>query len=221
MIKLYHMPLSPASRKIRLLLGEKRLETDLIEERPWDGRSDFLMLNPAGKVPVININGIVIAESGAIFEYIEESFPNPPMLPQDRAMRAEARRLMHYFDDKFYHEVSKKILHERVYRRLARDGYPDSVEIKSAMRALKFHYGYMDWLLEERRWLAGDQMTIADFAAAAHFSSLDYLGDIDWAIIPNVKEWYSKVKSRPAFRSLLADLVPNVRPTRQYADLDF
>lgn len=221
MLKLYNLSLSPYARKIRLVIAEKKLEVDLIDEYPWENRTDFLVLNPAGKVPVLRDGEIVLGESHAIFEYLEEKHPTPALLPSHIGERAEARRLHNYFDDKFYNEVTKKILNERVYRKLARDGYPDSSEIKSALKAVKFHYGYIDWLLEDRRWLAGNEMSIADFAAAAHFSSLDYLGDVHWGIIPNIKDWYAKVKSRPAFRDLLRDLVPGVRPSRQYSDLDF
>lgn len=220
-MQLYHLTLSPFSRKIRLVLSEKKIEANLIEEYPWAERTDFLALNPAGKVPLLKDNNIIIPESAAIFEYLEEQYPTPALLPSDAKSRAEARRLQFYFDDKFYNEVSKKLLTERVYRKLSKLGYPDSQEIKSALRAIKFHLGYMEWLLEERSWLAGKQMTIADFAAAAHFSSLDYLGDIDWSIAPNIKLWYAKIKSRPAFRPLLRDYVPVARPMRHYADLDF
>ena len=66
----------------------------------------------------------------------------------------------------------------------------------------------MAWLLDQRRWLAGDTMTLADFAAAAHLSCLDYISDVNWNRSEAVKDWYAKIKSRPAFRSLLADAVP-------------
>ena len=221
MLRLYHIALSPYCRKIRLVLAEKKIEVDLIEEHPWEGRMDFLTLNPAGKVPVLRDGDRVIAESHAIFEYLEEKYPSPALLPKDLAERAEARRLHNYFDDKFYNEVSSKILRERVYRKLSKNGAPDSAEINSALKAVKFHYGYMEWLLEDRRWLAGREMSIADFAAAAHFSTLDYVGDVRWNTIPNVKDWYAKIKSRPAFRELLRDLSPGLRPTKQYSDLDF
>ena len=62
--------------------------------------------------------------------------------------------------------------------------------------------------LDHRRWLAGDVMTLADFAAAAYLSSLDYISDVDWNRSETVKDWYAKIKSRPAFRSILADAVP-------------
>jgi glutathione S-transferase len=79
----------------------------------------------------------------------------------------------------------------------------------------------MTTLLETRRWLAGNDMTLADFAAAAQLSCLDYVSDVPWDRYEMVKDWYAKIKSRPAFRSLLADHVPGFRPAPHYADLDF
>ncbi len=221
MIRLFHVPLSPFCRKVRLSLGEKRLEVELVEERYWEQDPDFLRRNPAGKVPVLKMDGRTMAESTAICEYIEETHPEPPLLPGDAAMRYEARRLVHWFDDKFHHEVTSKLLYERVNKKVMGQGYPDSGNVKAGARAIKFHLDYMGWLLDQRRWLAGDVMTLADFAAAAHLSALDYISDVDWNRNANVKDWYAKIKSRPAFRSILADHVPGFPAPAHYADLDF
>ena len=221
MRRLYHLPLSPYCRKIRLVLAEKKIEVDLIEEKVWQQNLDFLRQNPAGKVPMLKMNGLVLAESSAIFEYIEESNPSPPLLPRNISERAEARRLQSWFDDKFHNEVTANLLYERVNKKLMGAGYPDSAKIKAGSKNIKYHIDYMGWLLESRRWLAGDMMTIADFAAAAHFSSLDYVSDVDWHRNANVKDWYAKIKSRPAFRSILADQLPGFVPPDHYADLDF
>jgi len=221
MRRLYHLPLSPFCRKIRLVLAEKKIEVELVEERPWERRMDFLRLNPAGQVPVLKIDGLTLCDSGAIFEYLEETCPEPPLLPQEPAARAEARRLAAWFDDKFHHEVTANLLYERVNKKLAREGYPESERIKAGIRNIKYHLDYIGWLMESRRWLAGDALTVADFAAAAQLSTLDYIGDVDWARSPGLHEWYAKIKSRPAFRSILADLVPGFPPPQHYADLDF
>jgi glutathione S-transferase len=221
MRRLYHLPLSPFSRKIRLVLAEKKIEVELVEERPWERRIDFLRLNPAGAVPVLRIDDLTLADSNAIFEYLEEAYADPPLLPKGRAARAEARRLVGWFDHKFHREVTANLLYERVNKKLAREGYPESERIKAGLRNVRFHIEYVDWLIEQRRWLAGDQMTIADFAAAAHFSCLDYIGDVDWSRSQGLQDWYATIKSRPAFRSILADLVPGFTPPQHYADLDF
>ncbi len=221
MNRLYHFPLSPFCRKVRLTLAEKKIEVELVEERYWEESQDFMRRNPAGKVPVLRMGSRFMADSAAICEYLEETQPKPPLLPGSAESRHEARRLVAWFDDKFYREVTVKLLGERVFRKLMGTGYPDSTLVKEGAKAIKFHLDYMAWLLEQRRWLAGDSMTLADFAAAGHLSCLDYISDVDWDRSEAVKDWYAKIKSRPAFRSILADQVPGFPPSRQYADLDF
>lgn len=221
MIRLYHVPLSPFCRKVRLVLAEKKLEVELVEERYWEQDADFLRRNPAGKVPVAKVDGLTLSDSTAITEYIEEVHPQPRLMPEKAGDRAEVRRLVAWFDDKFHNDVTTKLLYERVNKKITKAGYPDSGNVKAGAKAIKFHLDYMGWLLEERRWLAGNSMTLADFAAAAHLSSLDYISDVDWNRNEAVKDWYAKIKSRPAFRSVLADQVPGFPPASHYADLDF
>lgn len=221
MARLYHVPLSPFCRKVRLVLAEKKIEVDLVEERYWEQEMDFLRRNPAGKVPVLRIDDLTLAESTPICEYLEDTRPEPRLIPADPAERHEVRRLVCWFDDKFHHEVTSKLLYERVNKKITKSGYPDSSAVKAGSKAIKYHLDYMGWLLDQRRWLAGDAMTLADFAAAAHFSALDYISDVDWNRVPAVRDWYAKIKSRPAFRNILADQVPGFPPPQHYADLDF
>lgn len=221
MNRLFHVPLSPFCRKVRLSLAEKRIEVELVEERYWEQDPDFLRRNPAAKVPVLKMDGKMMAESAAICEYIEEKYPEPSLMPRDAEGRYEVRRLVAWFDDKFHHEVTSKLLYERVNKKVMGQGYPDSSNVKAGAKAIKYHLDYMTWLLDHRRWLAGDVMTLADFTAAAHLSSLDYISDVDWNRSEVVKDWYAKIKSRPAFRSILADQIPGFLPPQHYADLDF
>ena len=221
MNRLFHVPLSPFCRKVRLSLAEKKVEVELVEERYWEQSPEFMRRNPAGKVPVLKTEGKTLTESAAICEYLEEVHPNPPLMPSDRDGRYEVRRLVTWFDDKFHHEVTSKLLYERVNKKITGAGYPDSKNVKAGAKAIKYHLDYMGWLLDQRRWLAGDVMTLADFAAAAHLSSLDYISDVDWNRNSVVKDWYAKIKSRPAFRRILADNVPGFPPPAHYADLDF
>ncbi|MDG1340758.1 MAG: glutathione S-transferase family protein [Paracoccaceae bacterium] len=221
MNRLYHSPLSPFSRKVRLSLAEKKIEVELFEERYWERGQEFLRRNPAGKIPILKMDGRLMADSTAICEYLEEKYPNPALMPADPEGRFEVRRLVAWFDDKFHPEVTVKLLGERVNKRLMNQGYPDSINIKEGSKAIKFHIDYMTWLLDHRRWLAGDSMTLADFAAAAQLSCLDYISDVDWNRSEVVKDWYAKIKSRPAFRSLLADQISIRAPADHYADLDF
>ena len=221
MARLYHVTLSPFCRFVRLVLAEKKVEVELIDEKYWLQDPDFMRRNPAGKVPVLKINDQNLAESFAIVEYLEETHPEPPLLPSESGERAEVRRLVGWFGDKFHTEVTANLLYERVNKKLMSSGYPEGSKIKAGAKAIKFHLGYMEWLLDSRRWLAGNNMSLADFAAAAHLSSLDYISDVEWKTAPAVKDWYSKIKSRPAFRGILADQVPGFPPPSHYSDLDF
>lgn len=221
MNRLFHIPLSPFCRKVRLVMGEKKIEVELVEERYWEGDADFLRRNPAGKIPVLKIGSLTLSDSQAICEYLEEVNPEPPLMPRSPAGRAEVRRLVAWFDDKFHHEVTSKLLYERINKKIMGQGYPDSRNIKDGATRIKYHLDYMGHLLEQRRWLAGDAMSLADFAAAAHLSCLDYIRDVDWNRSQTVKDWYAKIKSRPAFRSILADHVSGFPPPPHYADLDF
>ena len=169
MFRLYHVPLSPFCRKVRLSLAEKKIEVELIEERYWDKSAEFLRRNPAGKLPVLIVGDEILSESTAICEYLEEGYPDKALLPDNPKERFEARRLVSWFDDKFHNEVTSKLLYERVNKKIMGQGFPDSKNIKEGSKNIKYHIDYMAWLLEHRRWLAGEVMTLADFAAAAHF----------------------------------------------------
>jgi glutathione S-transferase len=221
MNRLYHYPLSPFSRKVRLSLAEKKIEVELVEERYWEQGSDFLRRNPAGKVPILKLGNRTMADSAAICEYLEEVYPTPALLPKGAESRYEVRRLVAWFDDKFYKEVTSMLVGERVFRKIMGTGYPDSGNVKSGSKAIRYHLDYMTHLLDQRRWLAGNEMSLADFAAAAQLSCLDYISDVDWNRSEIVKDWYAKIKSRPAFRTLLADQVSGFPQPRHYADLDF
>lgn len=219
--RLYHTALSPYCRKVRLVLAEKRIEVELVEDRYWEGNSELLRRNPAGKLPVLRHDGRLLAESQAICEYLDETIATPALMPADPAGRYEVRRLCAWFDDKFNTEVTRPILNERVWKKITRSGYPNSRAVKDGLRAIKGHIDYMAELLEQRRWLAGNTISLADFAAAAHFSCLDYISDVDWDRSRTVTDWYATIKSRPAFRPVLADQIPGIHPAPHYALLDF
>lgn len=219
--RLYHINLSPFCRKVRLVLAEKRIEVELVEDRFWEAGSELLRRNPAGKLPVLRIEGRLMAESQAICEYLDEAYPQPPLMPVSAIERYEVRRLCAWFDDKFNTEVTRPVMSERVWKKVMNAGYPDSRTVKDGLRAVKTHIDYLSSLLETRRWLAGNTMTLADFTAAAHLSCLDYISDVDWDRSSALQEWYATIKSRPAFRTLLADHLPGIPPAPHYAELDF
>ena len=219
---LYHLWLSPFCRKVRVALREKGIEFEMKTENLALRRPEFLALNPAGEVPVlVEDDGTVIADSAAICEYLEDICPEPPLLAGTPAERGEIRRLVAWFDRKFNYEVSENLVGEKFMKRFLKQGEPDSRAVRAGKQNIHYHLDYIAWLIERRTWLAGDRLSLADIAAAAHLSALDYLGDVPWEEHQAAKDWYVRIKSRPSFRPLLADHLPGEPPPRHYADLDF
>ncbi len=230
MPKLYHHPLCPHSRFIRLVLGEHGLEPDLVEERAFERRHEFLLLNPAGQTPVLDDEaGAVVCGAGPICEYLDETAARADgerrLFPGDAIGRAEVRRLLNWFNGKFFTEVSNWLVTEKVYKRFMQPeqggGAPQMDLVRAARANIRFHLRYIGYLVGQRNWLAGPELSYADLAAAAHLSAIDFLGDVPWSEDEMAKHWYARVKSRPSFRPLLADRVLGMAPAAAYADLDF
>jgi len=219
---LYHLWLSPFCRKVRLALRERNIDFELKLEEVWRRSDEFLLMNPAGTVPVlVEDDGKVLADSNAICEYIDEVYPAPSLIGNTPIERAETRRLVAWFDDKFNREVTANLYVEKVMKRLLKTGYPSSGAIRAGKVNIRYHLDYIGWLAERRNWLAGDAFSLADITAAAHLSVLDYLDDVPWDEHGAAKLWYQRIKSRPSFRPLLGDRVAGLRPPAHYADLDF
>lgn len=222
MRSLHHFLLQPQSRRVRIQLREKKLEFNSIAEKPWERREGLLALNPAGETPVlVEEDGTVIAGVYAIGEHLEELYPEDPLLGRTLAQRAEIRRLVAWFDGKFEREVTQNLLFEKMVKRLVGQGGPDSAAIRAGKANIRIHLDYIAWLADRRKWLGGNDFSLADIAAAAQISAIDYLGDIAWDQHREAAEWYARVKSRPSFRQILADTWPGTQPPSYYADLDF
>ena len=230
MLTLFHHPLSPQSRYVRLILSEYGISVRPVEERFWDRREEFLLLNPAGEVPVLMAEGQpAVPGASVIAEFIEESLPPSEavdrLMPAAAADRVEVRRLANWFNTKFEAEVSGPLVLERVFKRyMSREqggGSPDTDSLRAARHNIRYHLAYIGWLARSRDWLAGERMSLADLAAAAHLSAMDYLGEVPWSEDEAAKQWYARVKSRPSFRPLLTETLAGLAPAEHYADLDF
>jgi glutathione S-transferase len=219
---LHHLWLSPLSRKIRLILKEKSLDFEMKVEKVWERRPEFLALNPACEVPVlIEEDGKIIADGNAIAEYLEEMYPERALMGTSPVDRAETRRLISWFDQKFNREVTANLVEEKMMKRFLGFGEPNSAAIRAGYQNIHYHLDYISYLIERRGYLASDSFSLADIAAASHLSCLDYLGDVPWEKHEPAKQWYARVKSRPSFRPLLTDHIPGASPPKHYADLDF
>lgn len=229
MFTLFHQPLCPHSRYVRLIFGEYGIALRLVEERFWERREEFLLLNPAGQLPVLVTEGVPpVPGATTIAEYIEDTHAGHTgdrLMPAAPGERVEVRRLAGWFNDKFHTEVSGLLVTEREFKRHMTmeqgGGPPDTESLRVARANIRYHIGYIGWLVGTRDWLAGDRLSLADLAAAAHISAVDYLGDVPWNEDEAAKNWYARVKSRPSFRPILADTVAGLPPAKTYADLDF
>ena len=218
---LYHFKLCPFSRRLRVHMAEKKLEFTLIEEPFWESRPDFSEINPAMEVPVLSeSDGEFLCESHAVSEYLESAYPEPRMLGSGLGGAGEVRRLLYWCDIKLHNDVTRYVLNEKVLRYLLSGGAPSSEALHAAAHNLREHVRYFEGLLKDRRWLAGNEFSLADVALACHLSVIDYLSAMRWDA-PSVKHWYSLVKSRPSFRDLLYDRMTGFTPPSHYSNLDF
>lgn len=227
---LHQFSFCPHSRFIRLVMGELAMEAEAIERSPFGREREFLAINPSGNLPVlVEHDGQVVPGPEIIAEYLDETrglvLAERRLLPEDPSARVETRRLAQWFNVKFFHEVSELVLNEKAYKRLFPEAFPGDAPNTNAIRAaganIRYHLSYVAHLVARRNWLAGETLTYADLAAAAHFSVVDYFGDVPWDANEAAKNWYARVKSRPAFRPLLADRLKGIPPTSHYTNLDF
>ena len=214
----------------RLALAEKKLKVRETVVNPWEPEPEFIALTAEGTPPVLidltQHGTLTISGARAITEYANDGSKRNPLLSDDAFERAEARRLCAWFDERFSTEVDAYILAEKIERAVLSQtqydvGPADPEVLREGRAYLAEHLIYMTSLLEKRDWLAGRRYSLGDIAAAAHISCLDFLGEVSWREYPLVKDWYQKIKSRPAFRPILGDRQAGLRAPRHYTDLDF
>ena len=214
MRRLIHLLMSPPCRFVRLALGEKRLS-----------HNAAVATDPSSHLPVlIDLDETTTSGMWAIIDHLEGGYPEPPLLPEDPRQRSEALRLLDWTMSKFHDEVTGRIVfekapHSQTGSLLQR---PPSMEVvRAGRKALQGHLANLEHLCEERGYMAGREVSLADLALAAHLSALDYFGEVPWEDNQGILEWFLRMKSRPSFRPLLSDRLPGQPPALHYAELDF
>ena len=211
MLTLFHHPLCPHSRFVRLALSEYGLPVRLVGERVWERREEFLLLNPAGTIPVLIVDENTPAPGAAVIaEYLDEVYGGDlgdrRLLPRTTNLRIEVRRLTSWFNDKFFADVSGPVTTERYkqYMPLEAGGGPlDHAVLREIRAILPDHLAYIGTLLSKHDWLASDQLSYADLAAAANLSVAEHLGDMPWPQDGTAQRWYARIQSRPSFQSMI------------------
>ncbi|MDR0678197.1 MAG: glutathione S-transferase family protein [Holosporaceae bacterium] len=222
MRKLYHYPLCAFCRLIRIYLKEKNLDHELIIDLPWKRKNVFSGHHVLSDLPtLVDLDGTVLEGWYAIVEYMEQSYRANSLLGVTQKEKAESRRIVILFNEMFFADVTKNIVFEKVMKKHVEHSAPDSTCIRKGYDGIKKYLDYISSLMDHRNWLAGDEFSLADIAAASQVSCVDYMGSIKWEAYPNVKDWYVRIKSRPSFRDILLDKVANMTPPNYYQELDF
>jgi len=203
MIKLYDFPRSPYCQKVRLVLAEKDLSyekifVDLIKNE--QKTSDFLRLNPYGKVPVLIDEDEVIYDSTIINEYLEDEYPHPPLMPEQSSERARVRMFEDFADNSFtaqsgllvaeLRKPAEQVEQERVQRYRA-----------DLLRVLEF----LERHLEGKEYIAGT-FSLADLAFAPRLLILPSLGVESPTRLKNVFAWSERLPHRPSVTQLQQEL---------------
>jgi glutathione S-transferase len=213
MRRLAQLLLSPPSRFARLLIAEKRLACDLAAPE------DLFAHLPV----FIDLDGARCEGLWAIVDHLEGTYHDNPLMPEDARARAEALRLLDWAMGPFQEAVTRKIVFEKASQKFTGTPIhraPDMQIVRNGREALGAALAMLGRLGEQNGYLTCRDCTLGDLAVAAHISALDYFGEVPWADHPTAAEWYVKMKSRPSFRTLLADRVPGQPPVSHYAELD-
>lgn len=213
MRRLVQLLLSPPSRCVRLVIAEKRLTCDCIAPEA-----------PAEHLPIFtDLDGTCCVGLWAIVDHLEGSYPERALVPEDARARGESLRLLDWAMGPLMESVTRKIVFERASQRYTgatAQRAPDMQIVRAGREALRGVLAAVGTSAEEHGYLAARECSLGDLAVAAHFSALDYFGEVPWSDHPAAAEWYMRMKSRPSFRTLLSDRVPGQPPVARYADLD-
>jgi glutathione S-transferase len=224
MLLVHTRTLEPMSRAVRLALGEKRAIFHTREATPFDNDAALNAVASEGTTPVLVDDswghGATIGEAMAIFEYLEDIVPTPPLLPGGPLERA-AVRAMTIRATRALGPIVDVIVTEKARKLLSRGGSPDTGALRQASASANELLDQIGRAAEAEGWICGKKLSLADMVIAAHFSVLDFLDAVRWDVAPAGKNWYANLKQRPTFKPLLSDSLAGITPPLHYGDLDF
>ncbi len=202
-LRLWSFAVSPFAGRVRVAFVEKGVEYDLLEVHPTRRPARLKELNPLNRVPVLEVDGVPIRESSVILEWLEETYPEPPLWPQDPALRAWARGWSKFIDDgvsaNFFLGMRKRAFG------LADDDPEDVVERLHGK--VPGQWSYLEAALAEHDgpWLCGEQFTYADIAVMAAAARIpQWTPELapDAAATPRVAAWLAAAAQRPSAAAL-------------------
>jgi glutathione S-transferase len=199
-IILYDYQSSPNCQRVKVVLAEKKLSYRIVPvdlRKMEQKKPDFLKLNPYGKVPVIADGATVLYESCIINEYLDEKYPDPPLMPKDPAKKAKARILIDYGMNHFdphYQNLRKEFGKEEKER--------DSGAVRDATIELRNLLAPLEREIGERPYLAGD-FSLLDADLIPRFLRMESMGVLPDASLPRLGAWLGRMKERPSVKAIL------------------
>jgi glutathione S-transferase len=197
LITLYDNPFSPFARKVRMVLHHKEVAFESVDALALREHERLLEVNPRAEVPVLVDGGLTVVDSADIAAYLEDRFPNPPLLPSSPEGRAEARRWQRMADtvfDAIIHDISlwSWPTHQRKDR-------PPAGLLEAGRGDLERLLARFEEALAADGFLCGD-LSIADLALFPHVSSLKLLG-VSLDPFPKALRWSRAMRRLPAVRA--------------------
>jgi glutathione S-transferase len=199
-LTLYHDTPSSNSDRVKIALAEKGLNWDGIRVRLADKeqkKPEFLKLNPYGKIPVLVEDGNVLFESCIINEYLDEKYPDPPLMPKDPYLRGRGRVLVDYALN-YAHEPYWALRGEM----RKPEGQHNAAVLKNARESLRNLLGYLEEALGDKSYFLGE-FSLTDIAIAPRFLRAESYGALPAPSLPRINGWLQRMKERPSVQAIL------------------
>ncbi len=199
-IKLYDVVPSSNCDRVKIVLYEKGLSYEIVrlDEKKMDQKKpEHLKLNPYGKVPVIDDDGRILFESCIINEYLDEQYPNPPLMPKDPYLRGRGRILVDYALN-YIHEPYLALRGEM----LKKDSDRNMLVMEESRQTLRRLLIYLEEALGDKAYFLGD-LSLADIDILPRFLRMESYGAIPTPSLPRLTAWLQRMKERPSVKAIL------------------
>ncbi|MBC2668720.1 glutathione S-transferase family protein [Novosphingobium piscinae] len=203
-MKLYGALLSPYVRKVALVAAEKGLDWTMVLANPGGEDAAFRQASPFGKIPAIDDDGFLLADSSAIVTYLEAKCPSPALLPAEPQVRGRAVWFDEFADTIYFAAGIKVLFHRLVGPKLLKRPYDEAVALQGEAE-LPPILAYLESVAPPEGWLVGEPFSLADIAVASVLRTLAAVGwGPDRARYPATATWYARVAARPAWQHVAA-----------------
>ena len=239
-LHLYHYGASNCAMRVRITLEEKGLEwtshhLDLLKKEHLT--AEYFSINPNGLVPTLVHDGVVIIESNDIIDYLDKTFPDPPLRPADTVQLTQMYEWMeraasihvkavktHIYEKTVRGRMAQSPEEEKAYRQLQTNAEVlefhrkssanefSQEELDEARRILDECFRDANQVLSQQDWLAGNELSLADISWMPLHFTLKNMAGFDFSPYPNVRDWSERMSRRDSYRRAIVDWFPKDMP---------